>query len=56
MSDTQVDRAMQEASSLREKASLYQQMGWPLIARFCLENAKAAERWAVSIARLDNQF
>lgn len=38
--------AAREALRLERLASEYRQMGFPALARFCRENARAALRWA----------
>lgn len=43
-----IDAAMETASACRQEWSYYRQLGpmWEILAKWHLENAKAAERWA----------
>lgn len=46
-----VDAAMETASRCRQDASIFRQAGMTDYAKWLLENAKAAERWAVQRTR-----
>jgi len=41
-----IDAALETASECRKWASIYRQIGFKELAKWLLENAKAAERWA----------
>jgi hypothetical protein len=41
-----IDAALETASNCREAASIYRQLGFTVLEKWLIENAKAAEMWA----------